>query len=173
MRGVRLLSRAVLAARQLAARRAPLRVARAMASAASCRGAPVALPRAFEAVVPSAAAAAAGAPAAPPLVSPAALAAALAARTPVAILDASWFLPTAGRDPRTEFAKGPRIPGARFFDIDGVADASIPLPHMLPPPPVLREAARALGIDARTPVVVYDSAGLFSAARAWWTLAVA
>ena len=31
------------------------------------------------------------------------------------IFDASWYLPTSGRDPKAEYDRG-HIPGARFFD---------------------------------------------------------
>lgn len=48
------------------------------------------------------------------------------------ILDASWFLPTEDRDPRAEFGVE-HIPGARFFDIDEIADLRSDLPHMVPP----------------------------------------
>ena len=47
------------------------------------------------------------------------------------ILDASWHLPAAGRDPWQEFLNS-HIPNARFFDIDGISDPNSPLPHMLP-----------------------------------------
>ena len=33
------------------------------------------------------------------------------------LLDASWYLPDAGRDPKAEY-EAAHIPGARFFDID-------------------------------------------------------
>ena len=35
----------------------------------------------------------------------------------IAIIDASWHLPTAKRDAKAEFVAG-HIPGAQFFDID-------------------------------------------------------
>ena len=84
------------------------------------------------------------------------------------VLDASWHLPSSGRDAEAEFLDA-RIPGARHFDIDGVADSDSLLPHMAPSPAIFRKAAAALGIGPGTQVVAYDSAGLFSAARAWWT----
>src|SRR5690606_352843 len=51
------------------------------------------------------------------------------------IVDASWHLPGADRDARAEYAAG-HIPGARFFDIDAIADTRSGLPHMAPPPEV-------------------------------------
>ena len=86
----------------------------------------------------------------------------------VVVLDASWHLPGSGRDAEAEFRVA-RIPGARRFDIDRVSDEDSPLPHMAPAPQSFRAVMAALGIGPGTPVVAYDSAGLFSAARAWWT----
>ena len=64
---------------------------------------------------------------------------------------------------------GALIPGARFFDLDGVfSDHASPLPHTRPAPEAFTEAARELGIDDSSTVVVYDAAGIYSSARAWW-----
>ncbi|MEQ8603949.1 MAG: 3-mercaptopyruvate sulfurtransferase [Marivibrio sp.] len=86
----------------------------------------------------------------------------------VVVLDATYHLPTTGRDARAEF-EAERLPGARFFDIDAIKDETDPLPHMVPEAAAFAEAVRALGIDdASEQIVCYDSYGLFSAARAWW-----
>lgn len=87
------------------------------------------------------------------------------------VLDASWYLPADGRDPRAEFLSS-RVPGAQFFDIDTVADLEHACPHMLPSEPVFTQCVQALGIGANSRVVVYDGKGLFSAARAWWMFRV-
>ena len=84
------------------------------------------------------------------------------------IVDGSWHMPQAKRDPRAEFAQA-RIPGAVFFDIDGIADRSTSLPHMLPSADQFAMAVGALGIGAGDRVVVYDSRGVASATRVWWT----
>ena len=89
----------------------------------------------------------------------------------VRVLDASWFMPSAGRDPRAEFEQA-HIPGAAFFDIDALTDPSTNLPHMLPSPEAFEAAAGALGVDGHSCVVVYDAQGLFSAPRAWWSFRV-
>ena len=86
-------------------------------------------------------------------------------------VDGSWYLPDAGRDGAAEFRER-HIPGAAFFDINAVADLSSDLPHMLPTPEVFSEAAGALGIASGSTVVAYDGAGLFAAARVWWTFRV-
>jgi len=85
----------------------------------------------------------------------------------VALLDATWFMPGSGRDAGAEFAAR-HIPGARFFDIDQVCDHATALPHMLAAPSDFAVAARRLGVDAGSTVVVYDGQGLFSAPRVWW-----
>lgn len=83
------------------------------------------------------------------------------------ILDASWYLPADSRDPFAEY-KAAHIPGARFFDIDDISDARSELPHMVPPVEKFMSRMRAMGIGDGHQVVVYDGAGLFSAARVWW-----
>lgn len=83
------------------------------------------------------------------------------------ILDASWYLPDAGRDARAEYESG-HIPGARFFDLDEIVDDASDLPHMAPPVEKFVSRMRALGIGDGHRIVIYDGAGLFSAARVWW-----
>lgn len=83
------------------------------------------------------------------------------------IIDASWYLPQANRDPKAEYDKA-HIPGARFFDIDEIADLQSDLPHMAPPAEKFISRMRAMGIGDGHQVVVYDGAGIMSAARVWW-----
>lgn len=85
------------------------------------------------------------------------------------VLDASWHMPAAKRNPGGEFLAS-HIPGARFFDIDAISDRSSPLPHMVPPPDQFAAQMQALGVGDQTRVVVYDVHGLMTAARAWWLL---
>ena len=84
------------------------------------------------------------------------------------ILDASWFMEAEGRDARAEYDAA-HIPGARFFDIDAIADPTTPLPHMAPEPEMFVSRLRAMGIGDGHQIVVYDSTGLRSSARVWWT----
>jgi thiosulfate/3-mercaptopyruvate sulfurtransferase len=84
------------------------------------------------------------------------------------VLDASWYLPDAGRDALAEYHAG-HIPGARFFDIEDISDQRSSLPHMAPPPEKFISRMRAMGVGDGHQVVVYDGSGLFSAARVWWT----
>lgn len=93
----------------------------------------------------------------------------LAARTgspEVSVVDASWFLPGGTRDPRAEY-EAAHIPGAVFFDIDESDHTH--LPHTLPSPEAFAAMVGRLGIGNDTTVVAYDSHGMFSAPRAWWS----
>lgn len=83
------------------------------------------------------------------------------------VLDASWYLPDMKRDGRAEYTKS-HIPGARFFDIDEISDTRSDLPHMVPPVEKFMSRMRAMGVGDGHQIVVYDGAGLFSAARVWW-----
>lgn len=87
------------------------------------------------------------------------------------VVDASWHMPAANRNAAAEYAQQ-HIPGAVFADIDAISDPASPYPHMLPEPAAFAQAMGALGIGNHTQVVVYDTAGLFSAARLWWMLRV-
>ncbi len=89
----------------------------------------------------------------------------------VRILDGSFFMPGAERDPRAGFTAG-HIPGANFFDIDAVCDPAAELPHMLPSPEAFGAMVQSLGINNRNIIVVYDAPGSFGAARVWWTFRV-
>lgn len=86
------------------------------------------------------------------------------------VLDASWYLPAAGRDPRAEYLSA-HVPGACWCDIDRLSDQASPLPHMLPSSSELAAAFGALGVGDHDAVVVYDGSGAnLSAARVWWML---
>jgi len=73
------------------------------------------------------------------------------------VLDASWYLPTMGRDAKAEYAAG-HITGARFFDIDDISDQRSELPHMMPPVEKFISRLRAIGVGDGHQVVVYDVA---------------
>ena len=71
----------------------------------------------------------------------------------VRVVDASWYMPDEMRQPAKEFEAG-HIPGAVFFDIDGIADHTTDLPHMMPVPGEFSKAVGALGIGDGETVVV-------------------
>ncbi len=83
------------------------------------------------------------------------------------ILDASWYIPADGRDARAEY-EASHIPGARFFDLEENSDQRSDLPHTVPPVEKFMSRLRAMGVGDGHQVVIYDGAGLFSAARVWW-----
>jgi thiosulfate/3-mercaptopyruvate sulfurtransferase len=89
----------------------------------------------------------------------------------IIVLDCSWYLPSQNINTKQEFDRQ-HIPGARFFDIDLVSNPDSSLPHMLPSIEMFTKELSRLGISNTSNIVVYDSAGLFSAARAWWTFRV-
>ena len=90
----------------------------------------------------------------------------------ISIVDASFYLPAANRDPKIEFNKC-HIPKAVFFDINEIADQSTDLPHMLPDPNQFSEQISNLGISNDTHVICYDTnGGQMAAMRAWWTFRV-
>jgi thiosulfate/3-mercaptopyruvate sulfurtransferase len=87
------------------------------------------------------------------------------------VVDGSWYLPAMNRDGFKEYQTA-HIPGAVYFDIDEISDHGAGLPHMLPPPEAFALHMRRLGIGDGAKIVAYDGAGLFSAARVWWTFRV-
>jgi thiosulfate/3-mercaptopyruvate sulfurtransferase len=89
----------------------------------------------------------------------------------VVVVDASYYLPTQKRDPKAEYVAA-HIPGAVFFDLNAIADASTDLPHMLPGPDQFGAAVGALGIAETDTIVVYDATGLYSAPRVWWSFRI-
>jgi thiosulfate/3-mercaptopyruvate sulfurtransferase len=102
------------------------------------------------------------------LVTSEALAAELGAADLV-VCDATLYMPGDPRDARARYAAA-RIPGARFFDLNAIADTDSALPHMVPAVSRFERMMSELGIANTSRVVFYDQLGLFSAARAWWLL---
>lgn len=100
-----------------------------------------------------------------PLISTADLAALMEDPT-LRIIDGSWHLD--GRDALADFDQA-RLPGAVFFDLEAVSDHGSDLPHMLPSPEAFAEAVSGLGVAHTDTIVVYDTLGLRSAPRVWWT----
>jgi thiosulfate/3-mercaptopyruvate sulfurtransferase len=85
------------------------------------------------------------------------------------LFDATKYLPNEAKDGKTEFLRA-HIPGARFFDIDQIADTETDLPHMVPTPGRFTALMRGLGVSNTSRVVFYDQKGLASAARGWWLM---
>lgn len=104
----------------------------------------------------------------PPLISAAELADRLGAPD-LRLVDASWHLD--GRDGRPDF-EAARLPGAVFFDLEASSDPDSPLPHMLPTAGAFAARMGRLGLRESDHIVVYDTVGIRSSARAWWMFRV-
>lgn len=104
----------------------------------------------------------------PPLISTARLAACLD-DPDLRLVDASWHLD--GRDGRPDFESA-RLPGAVFFDLEASSDPDSDLPHMLPAPEAFAARMGGLGLRETDHIVVYDTVGIRSSARAWWMFRV-
>jgi len=64
-----------------------------------------------------------------------------------------------------------QIPGTRFFDIKKkFSSSNTPFPNTIPTAEAFEIAAQELGINNDSIVVVYDTHGIYSSARAWWLL---
>lgn len=89
----------------------------------------------------------------------------------VRVLDCTYFMPGSPRTGRQTY-DAHHIPGARFFDIDDIADAETSLPHMLPPPEKFSSRVRRLGLGDGHRIICYDQNGFLASARAWWMFRV-
>jgi thiosulfate/3-mercaptopyruvate sulfurtransferase len=85
------------------------------------------------------------------------------------VFDATKYLPNEPKDGKAEFLRA-HIPGARYFDIDQIADPDTDLPHMVPTPGRFAKLMAALGVGNTSRIVFYDQKGLASAARGWWLM---
>ena len=85
----------------------------------------------------------------------------------ITVVDGSWHMPASGRNARTEFT-AKALPNAVFFDIEQVADTGADLPHTCPTAEQFAHAMSAMGIKNTDFIVIYDTQGLFTAARVWW-----
>lgn len=85
------------------------------------------------------------------------------------VFDATKYLPNEGRDGPALFMER-HIPGARFFDIDVVADPETTLPHMVPTPGRFERLMSEYGVGNHSRVVFYDQKGIASSTRGWWLM---
>jgi thiosulfate/3-mercaptopyruvate sulfurtransferase len=88
-------------------------------------------------------------------------------RDKLVTLDASWHMPSTGRNALNEYREA-HIPGAQFFDIDAIVDPDAEQPHTLPTAKGFAAAVKNLGITNGSKIVVYDNSDFRTAARAWW-----
>ena len=85
------------------------------------------------------------------------------------IFDSTSHLPTLGRNAKEEHLIC-RIKGARWFDVNKIADQHSQFPHSLPSPEFFQSEMQELGLCNNDHVIVYCDSVFLSAARAWWML---
>jgi thiosulfate/3-mercaptopyruvate sulfurtransferase len=85
------------------------------------------------------------------------------------LFDATLYMPAEQRDAQALYREA-HLPGARYFDIDLIADTESKLPHMAPTPARFERLAAELGLRNHHRVVFYDQKGVFSSARGWWLM---
>src|SRR5579875_905504 len=90
-------------------------------------------------------------------------------RPDLVVFDATMYLPNETKNGREEFLRS-HIPGARYFDINEVADPDTDLPHMVPTPGRFAKLMGQQAVSNASRVVFYDQKGLASAARGWWLM---
>ena len=83
------------------------------------------------------------------------------------IVDASWHLPDARRDPAAEYATG-HIPGAVYLNLGELVDSAAPFDNTLPSSEKFASRMQSLGLGDGSRIVVYDDSPLRTAARAWF-----
>jgi thiosulfate/3-mercaptopyruvate sulfurtransferase len=85
----------------------------------------------------------------------------------VKILDASWHMPSANRDPHKEFLNE-HIENSQFFDLDKNSELDSTLPHMLPSKKKWQKIISNYGITNQDKIVVYDNSDVISSCRCWY-----
>jgi len=85
------------------------------------------------------------------------------------VFDTTKYLPNEPFDGKAKFREA-HIPGARFYDIDEVADPDAGLPHMIPTAARFEKLMGLLGVTNQSRIVFYDQKGLQSSARGWWLM---
>ncbi len=85
------------------------------------------------------------------------------------VLESTQYLPNEQRNGREAYLAR-HIPGARYFDLDDIADVDSPLPHMVPSAGRFARLLGALGVGDDTKVVFYDQNGTMWATRGWWMM---
>ena len=101
----------------------------------------------------------------------------------VVYIDGSWYHkpdPTTGlfRNPSQEYSLGPRLPNARYIDIDSIASSNELfgptgvnpklLPHMMPPPKLFNLCMDAYNIQNNDHIIVYAKRGALFTPRVWF-----
>ena len=85
------------------------------------------------------------------------------------ILESTQYLPNENKNGREAYRHA-HIPGARYFDLDEIADTDSPLPHMVPAGGRFARLVGELGVGDDTRVVFYDQNATVWATRGWWMM---
>jgi thiosulfate/3-mercaptopyruvate sulfurtransferase len=85
------------------------------------------------------------------------------------VFDATKYLPPSPRDGAADY-RAAHIPGARYFDIDVIADPESGLPHTVPSAARFARLVGELGVGNHTLVVFYDQNATMWASRGWWMM---
>lgn len=85
------------------------------------------------------------------------------------VLESTKYLPNENKDGRAAFLAA-HLPGARYFDLDLIADTDSELPHMAPAAGRFAKLVGALGVGDATRVVFYDQNVTMWATRGWWMM---
>jgi thiosulfate/3-mercaptopyruvate sulfurtransferase len=85
----------------------------------------------------------------------------------IVVLDATYLPFEPDRDAAAEYQAG-HIPGARFLDLQTLADRDDPRPTMAPTIEQFRSRMAALGVRRDDRIIFYDDSPHRTSARAWW-----
>jgi thiosulfate/3-mercaptopyruvate sulfurtransferase len=85
----------------------------------------------------------------------------------VKILDASWHMPSTGRDAHKEFL-AEHLENSQFFDLDKNSELDTTLPHMLPSIKKWQDIISCYGINNQDKIVIYDNSDIISSCRCWY-----
>ena len=85
------------------------------------------------------------------------------------VLESTKYLPNEAKDGHAAYLAA-HIPGARYFDLDVIADADSDLPHMVPAAGRFARLVGALGVSNASHIVFYDQNATMWATRGWWLM---
>jgi len=85
----------------------------------------------------------------------------------IKIIDSTWHMPASGLN-AFEIFKEKHIPNALFIDLEEISDQESKLPHMMPNSKYFSKKISSLGIKHDDHLIIYDTYGMFSAARIWF-----
>ena len=85
------------------------------------------------------------------------------------VLEATKYLPNENKDGHAAYLAA-HIPGARYFDLDTIADMDSALPHMVPAAGRFARLVGALGVTNASRLVFYDQNATMWATRGWWMM---